>query len=359
MNDPRFVRLTQVEERQKTFLWDGRIVRGGITVLDGDPGNGKTSIMLDIAARVTTGRQMPFCEHGSGPAGVVLLQGEDSLGQDVRPNLRAAGADLDRVLAYDRSVDLGNPMTFPHAVSVLDEAVRESGAQLVVIDPVACFLEGNMQNDQSVRKALGPLSEMADRHNLAVVLVRHLTKNGRGNPLYRGAGSIGIIGAARSGLIVGDDPSRDDKYEHVLAHYKGNRGSAGSLAYRTVRRNDGTITIRWLQSSNCEADDIVAAVPKHERTALQEALEVLAEILSDGPLPAKEVVQLATDAQVSKRTLLRAKAKLGVKSRKVGGGPNAGWLWELPGGMNLLMDRPIYGPASARRDIIRRPRSSP
>ena len=369
MSDQRLVGLNQVEERQRSFLWEGRIVLGGLTLLDGDPGKGKSSIIYDIAARVTTGQCMPLSTRsGRQPAGVVLLQGEDSLSQDVRPSLRAAGANLDRVIAYDRSSDRGNPITFPSGVSILEEIVQETGAQLVVIDPIACFLEGNMNSDQSVRKALGPLAELADRHNIAVVLVRHLTKSGRVNPLYRGAGSIGIIGAARSGLIVGDDPSCDDKYQHVLAHYKGNRGSAGSVAYRTVRHGDGMIGIQWLGSSDCEADDIIIGGPKHERTALQEAIEVLAEILSDGPLPANEVVRLTGEAQVSKRTLMRAKSTLKVTSQKVGGGPNVRWLWELPERIDLLMDRLINGPASPRprrdiitpgRDIIRNRRSSP
>jgi hypothetical protein len=243
---------------------------------------------------------------------------------------------------------------------LVERAVEQVGARLVVIDPITSFFSGNLTCDQSARKALGPLAEFADRHNLAVVLIRHLTKSGRGNPLYRGAGSIAIIGAARSGLIVGNDPACDDKYQHVLAHYKGNRGSAGSLAYRTVRHDDGTITIRWLGASKCEADDIIANGPKHERTQLQEAIVVLREILSDGSMLAKEVVKLAAEAQVAKRTLMRAKSLLRVRSDKIGGGPHAGWIWVPPDGMDTLMSRLIHGPPGPRRrrDVIR-PRRSP
>jgi len=356
MSDERLVRLDQIEERPRNFLWEDRIVLSGLTLLDGDPGKGKSAITYDIAARVTTGRPMPLSTADTRPAaGVVLLQGEDSLSQDIRPSLRAAGADLGQVLAFNRSSSSHQPIVFPDDIDMLEAAITENDARLVVIDPIASFLGGNLNNDQSVRRALGPLAELADRHNVAIVLVRHLTKNGRGDPLYRGAGSIGIIGAARSGLIVGRDPACDKKYQHVLAHFKGNRSSAGSLAYRTVQNRDGTIRIEWLCPSDCQAEDIIVVGPKHERTALQEAIEVLAEILSDGPLPAKEVVKLATDAQVSRRTLLRAKAKLRVRSRKVGGGPHAGWLWELPDGMDTLMDRLIHDPPSPRpgRDIIR------
>ena len=349
----RLIRLNDVIERQPSFLWQDRIVLGGLTVLDGDPGSGKSRITYDIAARVSAGRAMPFCDSRSEPSGVVLFQAEDSLGCDVLPSLRAAGANLDRVIAYDRS---SAPLTFPADIGVINNAVTEVNATFLVIDPISSFLGVSMNQDQSVRKALAPLADLADRRNIAIVMVRHLTKSGRGNALYRGAGSIAIIGAARSGLVVGDDPTCDAKHRHVLAISKANRSSsAGSIAYRTVLNRDRSIGVQWLGESSCSADEIIVSTQKHVRSAFKEAIEILKEVLSEEPLPAKEVIKLATDAGVAKRTLDRAKAQLDVTSRKIGGGPNAAWLWELPDGMDRLMDRLIYGPITPRprRDIIR------
>ncbi|MCH7725650.1 MAG: AAA family ATPase [Planctomycetes bacterium] len=356
MTDHRLVRLNRVAERERSFLWEGRIVLGGLTVLDGDPGNGKSGIAYDFAARVTTGRPMPFCEARTEPSGVILLQAEDSLGCDVLPNLRAAGANTDRILAYNRS---SAPLTFPADIAVIEDAITEVNAKLVVIDPIASFLGVSMSQNQCVRRALAPLADLADRRNVAIVMVRHLTKSGGARALYRGAGSIAIIGAARSGLVVGDDPACEDKHHHILAQSKGNRASAGSIAYRTVLNRDGTIGVEWLGESSCSTDEIIVSAQKHVRSAFKEAIEVLREILSEGPLSAKEVIKLAADAGVAKRTLYRAKAQLDVTSRKIGGGPNAAWLWESPDGIGRLLDTLIYGPAAPRprRDIVRNPRS--
>lgn len=359
MTDHRLIRLNQVTERERSFLWQDRIILGELTLLDGDPGSGKSGITYDLAARVTTGRPMPFCTIRSEPAGAVLFQAEDSLERDMRPNLRAAGADPSRILAYDRSAAIDRPLIFPDDIPVLEASITEINAKFVVIDPISSFLGVSLNHDQSVRKALGPLADLADRRNIAIVLVRHLTKSGQGHALYRGAGSIAIIGAARSALVVGDDPAANDKHSHILAQSKCNSASAGSIAYRTVLNRDRTITVRWVGPSSCSADEIIVNAQKHDRSAFNEAIEVLQEILSEGPLPVKEVNKLAADAGVSKRTLRRAKEQLDVTSRKMGGGPHAAWHWELPDGMDRLMDTLIHGPISPRprRDIIRNRRS--
>lgn len=357
MTDRRLIRLRDVTERQPSFLWRGRIPLGGLTVLDGDPGSGKSGITYDLVARVTTGRALPDGAQSEDPAGVILLQAEDSLECDVLPNLRAAGANIDNILSFDRS---SAPLTFPRDIGVVEEGIEEINAKAIFIDPISSFLNVGMHQDQSVRRALDPLAELADRRNIAIVMVRHLTKSGRGNALYRGAGSIAVIGAARSGLIVGDDPTCNDKHRHILAVSKSNRASsAESVAYRTVMNRDGTIGIQWLGPSSCAADEIIVGTAKHERSALQEAIEVLQELLSEGPLPAKETMKLAANAGVAKRTLYRAKAQLDVSSRKIGGGPNAEWMWQLADGTDRLIDTLINGPITPRtpgprgRDIIR------
>jgi hypothetical protein len=151
-------------------------------------------VTYDLAARVTQGMAMPYTGDKTDPAGVVLLQGEDNLATTVRPRLAAAGADLNRVLAYDKALFGARPLVLPADLAVIEQAVIETRARLVVIDPLAAFLPGPASSEKVVRQALAPLAAYAERAGVAVVLVRHLLKSGSTKPIYRGAGSIAVIG---------------------------------------------------------------------------------------------------------------------------------------------------------------------
>jgi hypothetical protein len=220
----RTVPLALVEETALRWLWPGRIPLGTITLLDGDPGLGKSLLALDLVARVTRGAAMPDggdtlagAVEGVVDGGAVLLSAEDDLAATVRPRLDAAGADLQRVLAvqtvltYDTAMgqEVERGFALPGDVPLLVAAIGEVDAKLVVIDPLMAYLDGrvNSWRDQDVRAALAPLARLAERTGVAVVILRHLTKGGSTNALYRGGGSIGIIGAARSGLLVARAPN--------------------------------------------------------------------------------------------------------------------------------------------------------
>jgi hypothetical protein len=182
----------------------------------------------------------------------------------------------------------------------------------VIIDPVMAFLGPtvNAHRDQDIRRALHPLSVMADETGAAVVIVRHLNKAVGGSPLHRGGGSIGIIGAARSGLLVGLDP--DDSDRCILA---GTENGAG--------------LIHWIGESAYTAEDLLGnRADDGNGNAISEAVEVLATILADGPKPSNHVKHEATEAGVALATLRRAKARLQVRAVK---DSFAGcWSWCLP-----------------------------
>lgn len=197
---------------------------------------------------------------------------------------------------------------------MIERAVVEVQAKFLVIDPFTAFLAGNSNGDAAVRMALGPLAVFAEKYNLVVLIVRHLRKSGASNPLYAGLGSIGIIGAVRSGLVVLHDPSSEDQHQHILAQTKGNLASAASLTYRTIKRRDGTIGVEWLGPSQHTAADLMGMTDDH--SAVAEAEYVLYSILVEGPVPATECLKLAGDAGVSGRTLKRAKKRMGVPSWK-------------------------------------------
>ncbi len=317
--------LADVKPEKVEWLWPRRIPKGKITVLDGDPDNGKSVLTTDLAARVTAGLPLPDGTPVDA-AGVVLVSAEDGASDTVRPRFDAAGGDPSKA----RLLGDDEPLSIPQDVPLLERAIRQVGASLVVIDPIMAFLSGevNSNRDQDVRRALTPLKRMAERTGTAVVLVRHLNKTPGGNPLYRGGGSIGIIGAARSGLVVGRHP--DDEDLRVLAGQKNNLSlPPESLAYSIQTAENGAARISYRGVSEATAAQLLR-VPADDgdRPALSKATEFLRSELRAGPMSFRSVMSSARDADISERTLKRAKQTLGVVSRKESNGP---WTWNLPG----------------------------
>ena len=184
------VPVDQVVPERVDWLWQGRLARGKVTVVDGDPGLGKSTITADLAARISTGSPMPDGSRLSGSADVIPLSAEDGVADTIRPRLEAAGADLTRVHAVD--ISAADPMVLPSGIGDLERAVTATGAVLVVIDPFVAFLSDdvNSYRDQDVRRVLAALAALAARTGVCVLLVRHLTKSTGGPAIYRGGGSI-------------------------------------------------------------------------------------------------------------------------------------------------------------------------
>lgn len=336
-DERRFIRLSEVSESQIRYLWPNRIPLGAITFLDGDPGCGKSTLIADITARLTNGWAMPHCDGAVDAAGVVLLQAEDILENTIVPNLRAAGANLEKILAFDKRQFRERPLLIPGDVHLIGQAIAQIRAKLVVIDPLTAYLEGSANNARSVYKSLGPIAEIAERMGIAVVIVRHLRKASSSNPLHLGAGSLGVVGMARSSLLVGPDPSSDDIHQHVIALAKSNVAAAASLIYRTIKNADGTIQVVWLGETQRSAEDLAAAMAHREDdSSKHEAAYVLYSILADGPVPANEVLRLGKQAGVAERTLKRAKKMLKIPSKKKGSGTGTQWFWQLPEDQQLL-----------------------
>lgn len=328
------VLVADVDREQVTWLWHDRIPRGKVTVLDGDPGTGKSTLTLTITAKVTTGSPFPDGERPE-VGDVILLGAEDDIGDTIRPRLEAAGADLSRCwvlpditphVSAKEKPQPPRPPELPADLDALEGMVKDKGAALVVIDPLMAFLSSQIDShkDQDVRKVLAPLGYMASRTGAAVVVVRHMNKGQGGSALYRGSGSIGIVGAARAGLLVAPDP--DDEGRRILAVSKSNLGpKASSLAYRIVEDERYKVArVVWDGASKHTASDLVRArVDEDEAPALAEAVRVLKEILADGPLAAGNVKRMAATAGVAERTLQRARHALGVTARRQGFGPGA------------------------------------
>jgi hypothetical protein len=300
------VRLSEVRAEAVSWLWEGRIPRGKLSLLDGDPGLGKSTLALDLAARVSTGSPMPGSASlaRSTPAGVVLISHEDGLADTIRPRLDAAGADVSRVVAIMGISEIqgGDRLpALPEDTTEIEACVARTKAALVIIDPFVAYLgaETNSSKDQDVRRALMPLATMAQRTGVAILLVRHLNKQLGGPAIYRGGGSIGIVGAVRSGMLVARDP--DDETARVLAPIKNNLAPPQpSLRFRIVP-SDAASRVEWLGESHHGADGLLAsaASPPDERDALREAEDALRSWLADGPVEVKALKKLAQEADIA------------------------------------------------------------
>jgi hypothetical protein len=351
-NERRLVPLSDIPVEPVSWLWRDRIPLGYITLIEGDPGQGKSTLLTDVAARVTRGSAMPNCPTAHGPAGVVILQGEDSVASTLRPNLQAAGADVDRVRVYDHRRFLAQPLNLSEDIGILASAVAEVQAKLVVVDPVNVFVDASESNFSAVRRALRPLEQFASQNRVAIVLVRNLTKSGSSTKaLYRGIGSIAYAAVARAVLQAMGDTRNESPNQHLLVAVKTTlAGGVPDLAYRTAHRDEGLV-VQWLDEVAHSQACIDVAV--NSVTALRQACYVLYSILAEGPVPAIEVKQTAANALVSLRTLSRAKEILHVESKKHGGGKGSSWTWQLPADerfyreykerdLDELMDRLIY-----------------
>lgn len=333
------VRLADVKPERLDWLSPGRLAAGKLTVLDGDPGLGKSTLLCDWAARVSTGQPLPDGEPGR-PRGVVLLSAEDGLGDTIRPRLEAAGAELARVVALPAVPDGTLEGRFPELpldVAYIRGQVDQHDVALLIIDPLMAYLGSgvNSWRDQDVRRALAPLASMADATGCAVVLVRHLNKAPGGNALYRGGGSIGIIGAARCGLLVAADPDNEER--RVLASTKSNLAKPPeSIAFRLEPVAGSDVARVVYVGSSVHSAHALLAPPEgtDESPARSEAESWLRDHLANGPVSAKDAIKAARADGISERTMKRARSALGVISERTGGLGNAGgWSWSLPEGL--------------------------
>jgi hypothetical protein len=327
--------ISQLAPRRISWLWPSRLAFGKLAILDGDPDLGKSLLTLDLCARLSTGRPLPDGSPGPGVVNAIVLNGEDGQHDTIRPRLQTLGADLDRVFVLDRDDTVAAaPVSLPADIGMLDQALMQTRAQLLVIDPIVAFLERTILSgsDQSIRRALFPLAQLAAHHHCAVLLVRHLNKRGTSHSLYRGGGSIGFVAACRSAWLVVRDPHVPAR--NVLAQVKNNLAAPQpSLAYSVQTRGDELPILSWLGPSPWTANQLLALAgqkpPAPTRRA--RARDFLAAFLEDAPRTSREIWNAACEQRLSKRTMTRAKRELEIRSIRVTveGTPLSYWL--LPG----------------------------
>ena len=345
------VRCADIVSASVSWLWEPYLARGKLGILDGDPGTGKSFFTVDLAARLSRGRAMP----GAGgvpapPATVLLLNAEDDARDTIRPRVLAAGGDPERVRVFAApGIGLLRPPRFPDDFDDLEAAVRETRAALVVIDPMMAFFPPDVcaNNNQAICTALLPLSALAAETGACVLLVRHLRKSGGASAVYRGLGSIGILGTARTGLMIARHP--DDPELRVLTLSKTNIGPPGaSLGFRLARREPtGTTVVEWAGPLDVTPDDLFGAgLPARAGARTRErAAEWLRDFLAAGSRRATDVQAAAQAIGIPARTLDRVKAAVGVKSDAFKQGEKVEWWWRDP------KVRPVCPPGATLPDL--------
>lgn len=348
---PEIITASGVRPEAVRWWWRGRLALGKLTVLEGEPDVGKSTLLLDLAARVSTGRDMPDGTPAPEGAGDVLILAadEDGLADTIVPRLLAAGANMGRVHIWRGTPESGGyfrGFELDCDLPTLESAVVEYGVRMVMVDALMAAMPGGAgsNRDPDTRRLLHPLAALAERTGTVVVVNRHHRK-GAGKAIERGGGSIAIGAVARAVLAVVRDDNDETGERRLLGVVKANllpESDKSSMAYRIVGADvaaaDGTtITtsrIEWLGSDERRVRDLLAR--SDDEAGGGEAHDcgrAIRALLEEGPMPAKTADADLRGQGFTAATIRRARERVGVTReagtifRETFGGP---WSWRLP-----------------------------
>ena len=309
----KLISMRDIQTEDVQWLWYPYLPRGKLTIVQGDPGEGKTTFVLAVISALTRGEPLPECEQAPEPVNVIYQTAEDGLADTIKPRLETAGADCARVLVIDeskRELNLSDER--------LEQALRKTGAQLMVLDPIQAYLgDGvDMHRANEVRPILKRTAAMAERTGCAVILIGHMNKAQGLKSGYRGLGSIDFRAAARSVLVVGR--LKDDPAVRIVAQDKNSLAPEGkSISFQL----DGERGFKW--KGTCDLSVLSGSGKLQTKTLQME--EELERMLREAAT-AEAVLNRAKELGVSERTLMTAKKNLGIVSEKRG----SQWYWMLP-----------------------------
>ena len=311
----KLINMEDIKCENVEWLWYPFVPYGKITIIQGDPGEGKTTLVLQMIAKLTRGETIINSETKE-PINVIYQTAEDGLSDTIKPRLVAANADCSKVLVID---DKETPLTMLDVR--LEKAISETGARLVVLDPIQGFLgaDVDMHRANEIRPVMKHIAEIAEKYRCAIILVGHMNKNSNGKSSYRGLGSIDFQAAARSVLIVGR--VKGEPEVRVVCHVKSSLAPEGkSIAFRLDKKEG----FQWIGEYDVSVDDLLAADNRGQK--VREAKEFLKEILKSGSMTQKEISEEAENHGIKNKTLWNAKSDLKVESVKIGNQ----WFWMLP-----------------------------
>lgn len=313
----KLLTMSDIRAEDVRWLWRPYLPRGKITIIQGDPGEGKTTFVLALTALLTRGFPMPGGGSPAPPMNVIYQTAEDGLADTVRPRLDALGADCSRVLVIDegeRELTLDD--------NRLAQAIRQTGAGLAVLDPLQAYL-GNgvdMHRANEVRPIFKRLGQLAEQTGCAIVLVGHMNKMQGAKSAYRGLGSIDFRASARSVLLVGR--SRDDDEQRIVVHDKSSLAPEGPAILFSL---NSEASFHWDGFCDATAGELLSGSGP-SATKTRQAERLLLDLLAGGEMASDELLGRASMLGISERTLKIAKQNLSVTAVRRGGR----WYSRLP-----------------------------
>ena len=316
----KIIRMSDVELTPVEWLWKPYLPFGKLSVLQGNPGEGKTYFAMHLAAACTNGKLLPNMERME-PFNVIYQTAEDGLGDTVKPRLIEAGADLDRVLVIDDS-----DVQLTLSDERIEKAIVENNARLVIIDPIQAYLgaDVDMNRANEVRPIFMRLGQVAQRTGCAILLIGHLNKAAGMQSLQRGLGSIDIAAAVRSVMFIGK--LKHDPTMRILTHEKSSLAPPGvSLAF-SLGDEGG---FRWVSEYDITADEMLSGIEPQRETKTQQAKDLICALLAGGKqVLSEDIDKAALERGIPGRTVRDAKRELGnaLKSKIVEGRKKVFWM---------------------------------
>lgn len=312
----KMIKMSEVDSQEVEWLWYPFIPYGKLTIIQGDPGDGKTTLVLNIAAKLSKGEGLDGEMKIQEPVNVIYQTAEDGLADTVKPRLEMAGADCDKILVIDES-DKSLSMTDER----LEEALIKTKARVLILDPIQAYLGGGMDMNRAneARDMTKRLGALAEKYQCAILLIGHMNKAAGNKAAYRGMGSIDFFAVARSVLLVGR--VEGEANIRAVVQIKNNLAAFGH-AKAFELSEDG---FRWIGDYDITADEVLGGIaPKANK--LEQAKQMLRELSeTSNAVQSKEVFDMAEEQGISKRTLENAKKELGIRAKKI----NNSWYWEL------------------------------
>ena len=316
----KIIRMSDVELTPVDWLWKPYLPFGKLSVLQGNPGEGKTYFAMHLAAACTNGKLLPNMERME-PFNVIYQTAEDGLGDTVKPRLIEAGADLDRVLVIDDS-----EVQLTLSDERIEKAIVENNARLVIIDPIQAYLgaDVDMNRANEVRPIFMRLGQVAQRTGCAILLIGHLNKAAGMQSLQRGLGSIDIAAAVRSVMFIGK--LKHDPTMRILTHEKSSLAPPGASLAFSLGDEGG---FRWVGEYDITADEMLSSIEPQRETKTQQAKDLICTLLAGGKqVLSEDIDKAALERGIPGRTVRDAKRELGdaLKSKIVEGRKKVFWM---------------------------------
>ena len=316
----KIIRMSDVELTPVEWLWKPYLPFGKLSVLQGNPGEGKTYFAMHLAAACTNGKLLPNMER-MDPFNVIYQTAEDGLGDTVKPRLIEAGADLDRVLVIDDS-----DVQLTLSDERIEKAIIENNARLVIIDPIQAYLgaDVDMNRANEVRPIFMRLGQVAQRTGCAILLIGHLNKAAGMQSLQRGLGSIDIAAAVRSVMFIGK--LKHDPTMRILTHEKSSLAPPGASLAFSLGDEGG---FRWVGEYDITADEMLSGIEPQRETKTQQAKDLICTLLAGGKqVLSEDIDKAALERGIPGRTVRDAKRELGdaLKSKIVEGRKKVFWM---------------------------------